>query len=770
MSQTDTTTIFRQIISAAVGLEGPAMWQAIDRAAEKFEGDEESKTTAQGVTAFAHQACFSGDGRHLLPAIRWLCKNKKFEELEDLLELAMRFGETAAVLEIRRIGLMNSIDELSVPEFADWFRDFGIRWFDVYRDEDRGVTFVDPKDVTTLKILVAQEYPDQASFWKSTLDAAERDPSYPQVRLSLLKALAEGREPVVPTPPGRRADVDDQFRRYSEENGIRILRQLAKGKEGLTRCSNIYLALDADGIIKVYKEVLTHEEERIGGKLDVETDVFPLLSGAKNIPRYYGEIELADGTVFMVRSCVYGQSLADYIHKERLLDKESVCDVIRGIAEILAGLHDRGVMYLDLRPENVMVSHDGVTLFDFNASRREPKAEGEYHVTAYILDPKFAPPEVTIACEADKASDIFQLGLLSHQLLYGKLPFVTDDRLQHGDDHNEQAVLKFALANAMLPYEHDPVKDFDDERLLVIRWMLEKDPEVRPSAKDVATVLSRNAEARKKLKLRRRAAKNRKEKNTVIFPARMGIPHRGHIDYISRLLDLGYHVKISLQRSYTITNRDPLPKWIVMKMVARSLMARGFDPSSFSFMLTPFYETDQEHALHFGMMPGREDIVAVATSNPTAMDLLPGMLVLDQKSVFGEQDSDYEERSWGETLRFAVKRGDLVTAHRLAAEGVEAIMTFQEIREHYAESPVEFLPGKVTVTVTDLDGETKIARVRKFDLPEEIAAGLLDATILEPYDRCPLLQSKNGRRFRLRYDGTEVKDGDETIFFRLIAE
>ncbi|MBI5654575.1 protein kinase [Candidatus Uhrbacteria bacterium] len=760
-------TIFRQIISAAVGLEGPAMWQAIDRAADEFVGDEKTKFLAEMTAITAHQACFSGDGRHLLPVIRWFCKLKLHGVLDDILATAMKFGELSAVQEIRRVGGIQGLPELMVPEFAEWLRDFGIRWFDIYEDETKGVSFVDTKDVNTLKILVAQEFPDQEKFWMEAVDEAENDPSYPQVRLALLKAMAEGRDAVVPTPSDARAEVDNQFRRYAQEKGIRILRQLAKGKEGLTRCSNIYLALDSDGIIKVFKEVLMHEEERIGAELDVETDIFPLLSGVKNVPKYYGEIELDDGTVFLVRSCVYGQSLADYVHPGQLMDKDSACAVIRAIAEILGELHGRGVMYLDLRPENVMVNSDGVSLFDFNASRRDK--EGEY-ATAYILDPKFAPPEVTIGTQAGTVSDIFQLGLLFHQLLYGKMPFVSSDELLHGDDHREQAVLKFALANAMLPYEHDPAKDFDDERLLLIRWMLEKEPDVRPSAEDVVKVLSRDGETHENQKLQRRAARNRKEKNTVIFPARMGIPHSGHIDYIGRLLDLGYHVRISLQRSYTSTDRDPLPKWLVMKMVARSLLARGYDPGSFSFMLTPYFETDEEHHLHFAMMPGREDVTAVASSNPTIRELFQGMLVLDQKSVFGKQSEEYEDRSWGETLRLAVKKGDVKTMHRLAAEGVADIMTFQELRDRYYETPVEFLPGKVIVAVTELDGETKMARVRKYDQPEEIAARLLDATILAPFDRDTLLQAKDGSRFRLRYDKTEVTDGNETIFFRVIPE
>ncbi|MDQ7814582.1 MAG: protein kinase [Patescibacteria group bacterium] len=768
------TTVLRKVISAAVGLEGPAMWQAIDRAADTIEGDDGAKKYAIEVAAYAHLACFSGDGRHLIPAVRQFCKLKRFDVLKDLLEIARAFGETKAVQEIRRIGLYTGIESLSVPDFAEWFMRCGVRWFDVYRDEQAGVSFVDPKDVAALKILVAQEYPDQTKFWDEVVRAADEDPHYPQVRRELLHAIAEGREFVVPTPPNRRDEVDSLFRRYADENGIRILRQLAQGKDGLTRCSNIYLALDSDGIIKVFKEVLTHEEERIGANLDEEANLFPLITDIADVPSHYGEFKLADGTEFMIRSYVYGQSLADYVHPGQLLDKDAACAVVGAIAETLASLHCRpglrGILYLDLRPDNVMVSHEGVSLFDFNASRREPDVDDGSEVVSYILDPKFAPPEVTLHCKASTASDIFQLGLLFHQLLYGRLPFVTCDELEHKGEHREQAVLKFSLANALMPYEHHPEIDFADERLTLIREMLAKDPRGRPDANEVADALFPETEAPKNLKLTRRAAKNRREKNTVLFPARMGIPHYGHIDYISRLLDLGYHVKISLQRSYTITERDPLPKWIVMKMVARSLLARGYDPASFSFMLTPYFGTDELHRLHFAMMPGYEDVVAVASSNVTIRDIFPGLMILDQKSVFGTPNEEYEVRSWGQTLRDAIKREDEHASRLYAAEGVEQIMTFREIRERYAETPVEFLPGKVVASVAGADWTPLDVRVRKYDLPEEVIALTLGATIVQPYERETPLRLRDGRRRRLRYERMSFTDGDETIFFRLVPE
>ncbi len=762
------TTVLKQILAAAVGLEGPAMWQAIDQAADEIGRDEALRNGARAAAGYAHLACFPGDGRQLLPAIRKFRDAKRFDVIRDILDTALAFGEASAVQEIRRIGLLNGVASLAVPDFGAWYRQKGVRWFDVYEDPDEHLTFIDPQDIAAMKMTAAQEHPEQTTFWKAAAGMADADPGYPPVRRALLKAIAEGKQAIVPTPPNKRADANRSFRAYAEANGIRILRQLASGLDGLRRCSDVYLALDQDGITKVYKEILTHEEERIGNLIDTEDKIFEALKGLPDIPKVYGTLELPNGTRFLIRSYARGQLLTDYAYPGKLLTKQDACEVVCRLAEALGRLHDKGVLYLDLRPDNVLLDERGATLFDFNASRHDPSAcAGSREAVAYVLDPKFAPPETTLRCRATAASDVFQLGLLFHQLLYGKLPFVTLDELGHGDGQREQAILKFALANALLPYAHRPDKDFGDPHLKIIRRMLAKKPEDRPTAEEVAEKLWTPL---RDIKLRGRAAGNKREKNTVIFPARMGIPHRGHIDYISRLLDLGYHVKISLQRSYTITDRDPLPKWIVLKMVAQSLMDRGFDPSAFSFMLTPYFEDDLRHRLHFSMLPGRDDLVAVASSNPDVPALFPGLPVLDQKAIFGEPGAAYEDRSWGESIRQAVKSGDYAIFSGLAASGIGKIMTFAELQAHYAERPIEFVPGSVKVSVLGLDGKTRTARVGAYDLPEETAAHAIGATILDPYAEETLIASDRGERLTLAYDSTFFRDGNETIRFEIVRE
>jgi serine/threonine protein kinase len=138
--------------------------------------------------------------------------------------------------------------------------------------------------------------------------------------------------------------------------------------------------------------------------------------------------------------------------------------IVRQLAEILAWLHARRILYLDVKPKNLIWDGRELTLCDFGMAQR-----GE-RVTSMLSTLEYVPPEMAREFRANAKSDVFQLGILLHQLLTGKHPFSDGEGFE------------VALANSL-----------DAPRLAampeLIGRMLEKNPEDRPSAAEVARAL-----------------------------------------------------------------------------------------------------------------------------------------------------------------------------------------------------------------------------------------------------------------------------------------
>lgn len=705
---------------------------------------------ADEQAGFRHLVRFPSDGRELDDAIARFAIAGRTDLFPELLRVASRFGQVRPV--IRLLALLGQ--RADDPDFLRWFETHGVFWFDIYRQDE--LAYVETKDIALQRELTRD--------WTSVVARAEADPNISPTRKALIRAFAAGEDPVVLAAQPRRVDVDARFRAHCETRGIEILRRFQDGVSGLNRRSWVYLAIDEDGLAKVFKELPYDEDNRLG-RMPTEPEIYARLGVLPGLPRFYGTIELGDGLVFAKMSVCFGQTLADYVWDGNLLSTDETCFVIGRLAAILTQLHDAGVLYLDLRPENVTIEPEAVHLFDFNASRFA-EADG---IDTCSFDPRYAAPETALRFRASAATDVFQLGVLFHQLLTGWLPFAGAER---GMYDRGDALERFSLGNALAPYAHRLDLERGDARLGLVARMLEKRPEDRPGMSEVAEALATGS-AHAPIRQRSHRVPKDWSRNAVLFPARMGIPHRGHIEYLARLLGLGFHPVISLQRSYTLTERDPLPKWLVMKMVAQSLFDRGFSPDDFRFVFTPFFETPDEMKMHFAMMPGMQEVIAVASSNPGMRELFPKLPIIDQRVVFGLEGEAYEDRSWGETLRRAVRDGDLATFRSLAASGVERIVPFEALRDR-PEPPVEFLRGPVQAALEAPDGAVLVeGRVRRYVSPEEALAFQLRARgetveTVDRFSRDSVIR-RQGRLASLRYLRTETHDDALRIVYALSA-
>ncbi len=115
-------------------------------------------------------------------------------------------------------------------------------------------------------------------------------------------------------------------------------------------------------------------------------------------------------------------SLRDKIRKKGDLSEAEVLKVGEDVCRALELCERRGIVHRDVKPDNVMVSDDGVyKLGDFGIARTMEHAT---HATR-VGTASFVAPEVIYGSQYDHTVDIYSLGLVLHWLLNGRrIPFM----------------------------------------------------------------------------------------------------------------------------------------------------------------------------------------------------------------------------------------------------------------------------------------------------------------------------------------------------------
>ena len=135
-------------------------------------------------------------------------------------------------------------------------------------------------------------------------------------------------------------------------------------------------------------------------------------------------VEKDDDTICFVSEFVEGRTLGEIMSREDLSLTQSA-EIVSKIAGALAYAHERKVIHLDLKPNNIILSTDySPVLIDFGIAvtprSRTSASQG------FVGSPPFVSPEQA-RCEShliDKRSDIYCLGVILFALITKKLPFV----------------------------------------------------------------------------------------------------------------------------------------------------------------------------------------------------------------------------------------------------------------------------------------------------------------------------------------------------------
>jgi serine/threonine protein kinase len=158
-----------------------------------------------------------------------------------------------------------------------------------------------------------------------------------------------------------------------------------------------------------------------------------------NIAQVY-DIDEVDGTTFIAMEYIEGQTVSQLI-ANRELDLQAAVEIALQVSEGLAKAHKANIIHRDIKPDNIMVTHDGhAKLLDFGLAKlleeetrvfAEPaekiltQTETLVHTLAgFVMGTiNYMSPEQARGQAVDKRSDIFSLGVVIYEMVTGELPF-----------------------------------------------------------------------------------------------------------------------------------------------------------------------------------------------------------------------------------------------------------------------------------------------------------------------------------------------------------
>ena len=173
-----------------------------------------------------------------------------------------------------------------------------------------------------------------------------------------------------------------------------------------------------------------------------------------------------ENNIYFLLEYVRGKELFEVIRDIGYLSKEQTNFYIASMMIAINYLHERKIIYRDIKPENIMVIKNGyLKLIDFGTAK-----EIEDRTKTIIGTPHYMAPEVILGREYSFPVDFWSISICMYEFYCGEVPF--------GEREEDPMEIYFAIINKELDFNEKYIK-IDKEFKHIMKKMLDKNPSYR---------------------------------------------------------------------------------------------------------------------------------------------------------------------------------------------------------------------------------------------------------------------------------------------------
>ncbi|HEY3321242.1 MAG TPA: serine/threonine-protein kinase [Planctomycetota bacterium] len=201
--------------------------------------------------------------------------------------------------------------------------------------------------------------------------------------------------------------------------GVTITAKIAEGA-----CAEIYTGMER-GTGKVLALKILHQRHRSN-----KTEFKRLLAEGELVMRFGQQENLvqgvrtgnADGLPYLIMEYVRGKTLREIIVERKKLSELDILRITKALGRALCALHALNYAHKDMKPDNVIVSHEGVIkLLDFGFAEKF----NSFKLFGRSLDGSlpYLAPEMFSTKRGTASTDVYALGCTLYECATGIQPF-----------------------------------------------------------------------------------------------------------------------------------------------------------------------------------------------------------------------------------------------------------------------------------------------------------------------------------------------------------